>query len=84
MTMSKNKKRPTLNEQQFSLQMQAVSDLYAQMQQELFDSMIRRLKERGSADLQENPYIWQLEKLNDMHMLNEENLQIIAERTGIA
>lgn len=77
-------KRPVLNDQQFSLKMQGVSDIYAQMQQELFDNMIKRLIERGSADLQENPYVWQLEKLNDMHMLNEENLQIIVERTGIA
>lgn len=77
-------KKLTLNDQQFSLQMQGVSDIYAKMQIELFDSMIKRLKERGTADLQENPYVWQLEKLNDMHMLNEENLKIIVERTGIA
>lgn len=82
--MSDTKKRPTINDQQLSLQMQGVSDIYAKMQIELFDSMIKRLKERGSADLAENPYIWQLEKLNDMHMLNEENLKIIVERTGIA
>ncbi|GGE26343.1 putative minor capsid protein, phage associated [Streptococcus himalayensis] len=82
--MSDTKKRPTINDQQLSLQMQGVSDIYAKMQIELFDSMIRRLKERGNADLAENPYIWQLEKLNDMHMLNEENLKIIVERTGIA
>ncbi|MDB8648924.1 phage minor capsid protein [Streptococcus anginosus] len=82
--MKKNKRSITLNDQQFSLQMQAVSDIYAKMQIELFDSMIKRLKERGTADLQENPYIWQLEKLNDMHMLNEDNLKIISERTGIA
>lgn len=77
-------KRPVLNDQQLSLQMQGVSDIYAQMQQELFDNMIKRLIVRGSADLQENPYIWQMQKLNDMHMLNEENLKIITERTGIA
>lgn len=77
-------KKPRLNDQQFSLRMQGVSDIYAQMQTELFDSMIKRLKERGNADLAENPYIWQLKKLNDMHMLNEENLKIIVERTGIA
>ncbi|QKG73704.1 phage minor capsid protein [Streptococcus canis] len=82
--MYERKNKPTLNDQQFSLQMQGVSDIYAKMQLELFDSMIRRLKERGNADLQENPYIWQLEKLNDMHMLNEDNLKIIVERTGIA
>ncbi|HEL1984405.1 TPA: phage minor capsid protein [Streptococcus suis] len=82
--MSDTKKRPTINDQQLSLQMQAVSDIYAQMQTELFDSMIERLIRRGSADLAENPYIWQLEKLNDMYMLNEDNLKIIVERTGIA
>ena len=82
--MSDTKKRPTLNDQQFSLQMQGISDIYAKMQTELFDSMIERLIRRGSADLAENPYIWQLEKLNDMYMLNEDNLKIIVERTGIA
>lgn len=82
--MEKNKRPITLNDQQFSLQMQAVSDIYAKMQIELFDSMIKRLKKRGSADLQENPYVWQLEKLNDMHMLNDKNLKTISERTGIA
>lgn len=79
-----SRKRPILNDQQFSLQMQAVVDIYAKMQIELFDSMIKRLIKRGAADLQVNPYIWQLEKLNEMHMLNEENLKIIVERTGIA
>lgn len=82
--MSRKNKRPILNDQQFSLQMQAVSEIYDNMQIELFDTMIRRLKIRGNADLEANPYIWQLEKLNDMYMLNEENFKIIIERTGIA
>ncbi|HFI0449105.1 TPA: phage minor capsid protein [Streptococcus suis] len=82
--MDEYKERPIVNEQQFSFRMQAVTDIYAQMQIELFDSMIKRLKERGSYDLLDNPYVWQLEKLNDMHMLNEYNLRIISERTGIA
>lgn len=83
MTERKNKK-PTLNDQHFSDGMKKVSDIYAQMQIELFDNMIRRLKIRGEQDLIDNPWVWQLEKLNDMHMLNEENLDIIAKRTGIA
>ena len=57
-------KRPVLNDQQFSLKMQGVSDIYAQMQQELFDNMIKRLIVRGSADLQENPYIWQMQHIS--------------------
>lgn len=64
--------------------MQGVGDIYEKLQIDLFDRMIRRLKERGSIDLIRNPYIWQLEKLNDMHMLNEQNLKLISERTGIA
>lgn len=83
MTERKNKKL-TLNDQHFSDEMKKVSDIYAQMQIELFDNMIRRLKIRGEQDLVDNPWVWQLEKLNDMHMLNEENLDIIAKRTGIA
>ncbi|HEN7824063.1 TPA: phage minor capsid protein [Streptococcus agalactiae] len=83
MTERKNKK-PILNDQHFSDEMKKVSDIYAQMQIELFDNMIRRLKIRGEQDLIDNPWVWQLEKLNDMHMLNEENLDIIAKRTGIA
>lgn len=83
MTERKNKK-PTLNDQHFSDEMKKVSDIYSQMQIELFDNMIRRLKIRGQQDLIDNPWVWQLEKLNDMHMLNEENLDIIAKRTGIA
>ncbi|MGT2896253.1 phage minor capsid protein [Streptococcus entericus] len=82
--MGDKRQTPTINDQQFSLQMQAVTDIYAKMQIELFDSMIKRLIKRGAADLQANPYIWQLEKLNEMHMLNEENLKTIVERAGIA
>ncbi|ONK25736.1 hypothetical protein BVE86_09515 [Streptococcus azizii] len=67
--MSDTKKRPTINDQQLSLQMQGVSDIYSKMQIELFDSMIKRLKERGNADLAENPYIWQLEKLNILRLV---------------
>ncbi|RMI79778.1 phage minor capsid protein [Streptococcus iniae] len=83
MTERKSKK-PTLNDQHFSKEMKRVSDIYEQLQIELFDNMIRRLKIRGQQDLVDNPWVWQLEKLNDMHMLNEENLAIITKRTGIA
>ena len=72
------------NDQQLSLGMQAAADIYVQLQQDLFDRMIKRLKVRGNADLVDNPYIWQLEKLNDMHLLNEANVKLIAERAGIA
>ena len=48
--MGNKKKQLTINDQQFSLQMQGVTDIYAKMQIDLFDRMIKRLKERGSVD----------------------------------
>jgi hypothetical protein len=77
-------KKPQVNLDQMTLGASAVSDIYESMAQELMLRMIRRLKQRGSVDLKENPYIWNLQKLNDMHMLNAENIQFVAEQTGIA
>lgn len=76
--------KPAMNFEQYELSSLEVGDIYEQMQVELFENLIRRLKERGSVDLEENPYAWQLQKLSEMNMLNEENLKIIAKRSGIA
>ncbi|CQR25967.1 minor capsid protein [Streptococcus varani] len=61
-----------------------VADIYHQLTLDLFDQVIDRIKERGSASLDDNPYIWQLEKMNEMGLLNKDNLQLISERSGIA
>ena len=47
-------------------------------------NIVRRLKQRGTADLIENPYVWQLEKLNDMHLITEENVKLISKYSGVA
>ncbi|MBF0788173.1 capsid protein [Streptococcus sp. 19428wC2_LYSM12] len=71
-------------DEQFELEMQQVADIYSQLSIELFENIIRRLKKRGTADLIREPYIWQLEKLNDMYMLTEENVKLIAKRSEVA
>ena len=76
--------KPAMNFEQYELSSLEVGGIYEQMQVELFENLIRRLKERGPVDLEENPYAWQLQKLSEMNMLNEENLKIIAKRSGIA
>ena len=76
--------KPAMNFEQYELSSLEVGDIYEQMQVELFENLIRRLKERGPVDLEENPYAWQLQKLSEMNMLNEENLGIIVKRSGIA
>lgn len=79
-----SKKQPQLNDEQFMLDASRVADIYHQLTLDLFDQVIDRLKERGSVSLADNPYLWQLERMNEMGLLNEANLKLIVERSGIA
>lgn len=78
------KKPIKLNDEQLMLDASNVADIYHQLTFDLFDQVIDRIKERGSASLDDNPYIWQLEKMNEMGLLNEDNLKLISDRSGIA
>ena len=79
------KKKPIkLNDEQLMLDASQVADIYHQLTLDLFDQVIDRIKERGSASLDDNPYIWQLEKMNEMGLLNEDNVKLISDRSGIA
>jgi len=80
------KKRPPIqfNDEQLLLQASNVADIYHQLTLELFDQVIDRIKERGTVYLDKQPYIWQLEKMQQMHMLNEENLKLISKYSGVA
>ena len=83
--MADDKKKPIkLNDEQLMLDASQVADIYHQLTLDLFDQVIDRIKERGSASLDDNPYIWQLEKMNEMGLLNEDNVQLISDRSGIA
>lgn len=83
--MADDKKKPIkLNDEQLMLDASQVADIYHQLTLDLFDQVVDRIKERGSASLDDNPYIWQLEKMNEMGLLNEHNLKLISERSGIA
>ena len=72
------------NQEQYFLTGDKVADIYHQLQTDMFLRTVRRLARRGTADLEREPYIWQLEKLNDMHMLNEHNIQLILKYSGVA
>lgn len=80
----KEKKPIKLNDQQLMLMASNVSDLYHQLSNELFDNVVDRLKERGTYYLEKQPYLWQLEKMNSMGMLNDNNVSLMAEYSGIA
>lgn len=79
------KKKPIkLNDQQLMLDASRVADIYHQMTIDLFDQVIDRVRERGTASLEDNPYIWQLEKMSEMGLLNKDNIKLIAEYSGVA
>ncbi|WP_034907916.1 phage minor capsid protein [Eremococcus coleocola] len=73
-----------VNDEQMDLFIGKTADIYHKLTLDLFDNVVSRLRVRGTADLVKTPYIWQLEKMNDMHLLNEENIKLIVERSGIA
>ena len=81
-----SKKRPPiqLNDEQLLLQASNVADIYHQLALDLFDNVVERVTERGTVYLDKQPYIWQLEKMQQMHMLNEENLKLISKYSGVA
>ena len=81
--MARNKYPVLFNEEQLELRASQVGDIYHQMARDLFDEVIDRLLERGAESLADNPYIWQLERMNQMHMLNEQNLDTIAHYSKI-
>lgn len=79
------KKKPIkLNDQQLMLDASRVADIYHQMTIDLFDQVIDRIRERGTASLEDNPYLWQLEKMSEMGLLNNANIKLIARYSGVA
>ena len=72
------------NDGNYWLKSKEVENLYHELSMEMMKNIVRRLKQRGTADLIENPYVWQLEKLNDMHLITEENVKLISKYSGVA
>ena len=72
------------NDGNYWLKSKEVEGLYHELSMEIMKNIVRRLKQRGTADLIDNPYVWQLEKLNDMHLITEENVKLISKYSGVA
>lgn len=72
------------NGTQSTLLTASVGGIYDDILQELFISLVRAINKRGTIDLEQNPYLWQLQKANEMHALNKSNINLVLERTGLA
>lgn len=82
--MSDKKPLISINNDQMTLGASRLAELYERLAQNLMLRMVQRIKERGTVDLEENPYLWHLQKLNDMHMLNKEVIEYVSKETGVA
>lgn len=72
------------NDGNYWIKSKEVEGLYHELSMEIMKNIVRRLKQRGTVDLIDNPYVWQLEKLNDMHLITEENVKLISKYSGVA
>ena len=72
------------NDGNYWIKSKEVEGLYHELSMEMMKNIVRRLKQRGTVDLIENPYVWQLEKLNDMHLITEENVKLISKYSRVA
>ena len=72
------------NDGNYWIKSKEVEGLFHELSMEIMKNIVRRLKQRGTADLIDNPYVWQLEKLNDMHLITEENVKLISKYSGVA
>lgn len=79
-----SKKPIVVNDEQLMLMASNVSDIYHQLTLDLFDNVVERVTDRGSYYLAKQPYLWQLEKMNQMGLINDRNVATIAEYSSVA
>lgn len=72
------------NDGNYWIKSKEVEGLFHELSMEMMKNIVRRLKQRGTVDLIDNPYVWQLEKLNDMHLITEENVKLISKYSEVA
>lgn len=67
---------------QLTLASSQIQDIYSSLEQEIFLMFVNRLQTKGvDAD---NIMRWQIEKLNELHLINDETIKLVSKATGIA
>lgn len=76
-------RRPKITPQQLDMFTQPVVHVYRALEEEIFEMIAKRLRtsEDYSAD---NVLEWQVDKLNQLRLINEETIKALAKATGIA
>lgn len=78
-----NPKRPKITPEQLNLFTEPVTDIYRALEDEVFQMIAKRLK--TSEDIaKDTVFEWQVDKLNQLRMVNNETIKALSEATGIA
>src|SRR5690606_15403110 len=76
-------KRPKITPYQLDMFIQPIVHVYQALEQEIFEMIAKRLK--TSEDYSEDNVLeWQIDKLNQLRLVNEDTIKALAKATGIA
>lgn len=76
-----NPKRPKITPNQLNLFTEPVIEIYRALEEEIFLMVAKRLK--TSDDItKDTVFQWQIEKMNQLRMINEETIKLLSKRTG--
>ncbi|TKJ05820.1 minor capsid protein [Bacillus cereus] len=73
----------TLNPKQLDLFAQPIIDIYAALEAELFELIVKRLVTKRNID-KDNVLKWQMEKMQELHVLDEAMLKRISLASGVS
>lgn len=78
-----NPKRPKITPYQLDMFIQPIVHVYQALEEEIFEMIAKRLK--TSEDYSEDDVLkWQIDKLNQLRLVNEDTIKALAKATGIA
>lgn len=78
-----NPKRPKITPSQLNLFTEPVTDIYRALEDEVFQMIAKRLKTSKNIT-KDTVFEWQIDKLNQLRMVNEETIKALSKATGMA
>src|SRR5690625_2656376 len=78
-----NPKKPKITPSQLNLFTEPVTDIYRSLEDEVFQLIAKRLKTSKNIT-KDTDFEWQIDKLNQLRMVNNETIKALSETTGMA
>ncbi|WP_203663792.1 phage minor capsid protein [Lacticaseibacillus sp. 53-4] len=76
---------PKVTQHQLDVSESSIIDVYKHLEQQLFEDFVNRLQQHGLDDVdQTNVLQWQMEVMNDLHLVNSDVINEASKATGIA